>query len=77
MYIYTPKLCLLSFWFSARILSRLGDDATTKLAAFIEVSYVLTKEIGITLINVDKKSDFGKELMWSNNLRAKVTHSCI
>ena len=55
----TPKLDgLLSLGLSARILSRLGDNATTKLAAFIEVSDVLTEEIGISLTNVDKKSDF-------------------
>ena len=73
----TPKLdSLLSLGLSARIFRHLGDDTTTKLAAFIEVSDVLTEDIGISFTNVDKKSIFGKELMWSNNLQAKVTHSC-
>ena len=27
------------------------------------------------MTNVDKKSDFGKELLWSNNLQAKISNS--
>ena len=53
---------ILSMGISSRIVSRLGEGASTKLAAFVEVSEMMTEEVGITLTNVDRKTELGKVL---------------
>ena len=45
---------ILSMGISSRIVSRLGEGATTKLAAFVEVSEMMTEEVDITLTNVHR-----------------------
>ena len=67
---------ILSMGISSRIVSRLGEGASTKLAAFVEVSKMMTEEVRITLTNVDRKTELGKVLAWSNDLQSKVVHSC-
>ena len=52
---------------SSRIVSRLGEGASTKLAASVEVSEMMTEEVGITLTNVDRMTELGKVLAWSSS----------
>ena len=66
---------ILAMGISSRVLARLGEDAAVKLSAFVEVSEVITEEVGISLTNVDSKSQMGKVAAWSNNLQSKVVHS--
>jgi len=67
---------ILCMGISSRIVTRLGEDASTKLAAFVEVSEIMTEEVGINLTNVDRNAELGKILAWSNNLQSKVVLSC-
>jgi len=57
---------------SSRIVTCLGEDASTKLGAFVEVNEIMTEEVGINLTDVDRNAELGKILAWSNNLQSKV-----
>ncbi len=66
----------ISMGIGSRIVSRLGEDASHKLSAFVEVSEIMREEVGIRLTHMDKKTELGKIITWSNNLQSKVAYSC-
>ena len=56
----------------SRILGCLDEESNTKLSAFVEVSDIMTEEVGMSLTNIHSKSGVGKIPAWSDNLQTKV-----